>query len=60
MTLQHGERFLSYLANKMPLFGAFPSELLIVTMNTLPMGAWSVVCDQILRRESRATTLGLV
>ena len=43
----------------MPLLGAVPSELFIVAMDTLPMGARSVVCDQILRCESRTTTLGL-
>ena len=50
----------SYLANKMPLFRVVPSKLLIVTMNTFPMGTRSVVCDQILRCESRAATLGLM
>jgi hypothetical protein len=44
----------------MPLLGAVPSELFIVAMDTLPMVAWSVVCDQVLRSESRATTSGLM
>lgn len=56
----HGKKCSSYLTNKMPFFAVRPSEFLIVTMDALPMGAWSVVCDQILRCESRTTTLGLM
>lgn len=55
----YGEECVSYFTNKMPFFTVRPCELLIVTMNALPMGSWPVVCDQILRCESRATTLGL-
>lgn len=50
----------SYLPNEMSLFRAVPRKLLIVAMNALPMGAWPVVCNQILRSESRTATLGLM
>jgi hypothetical protein len=44
----------------MPFFRVVPSELFIVAVDTLPVRAWLIVCNQIFRCESRAATLGLM